>query len=177
MRWRDRLDGLDGVLDDLEQQAEGLALAARDAEVAEQSRAEYATVDLSSRLHGSLGRPLVLAVRGVGRLEGVLAGAGAGWLLMDTGVQECLVAMAALVSVRGSADRAVPDAVRPLTARLGLGSALRRLAEEQGEVLLHRVDGTVARGVLGRVGADFFELWEREAELVPFAAVAAVRRG
>src|SRR5438128_2529587 len=62
MRWRDRLWD---VLDDLEQQAEGLALAARDAEVAEQSRAEYARVDLSARLHGSLGRRLTLGVRGV----------------------------------------------------------------------------------------------------------------
>ena len=61
MRWDEHLDGL---LDDLEQQAEGLALAERDALVAEQRRAEYAAVDLSGRLHASVGDALRLDVRG-----------------------------------------------------------------------------------------------------------------
>src|SRR3954467_11948586 len=98
MRWRDRLGD---VLDDLELQAEGLALAARDAEVAEQSRAEYASVDLPSRLHGSPGARLFVTVRGIGSLEGVLGGVGAGWLLVDTGTQECVVRLAAVLSLRG----------------------------------------------------------------------------
>jgi hypothetical protein len=172
MRWRDRLGD---VLDDLEQQAEGLALAARDAEVAEQSRAEYARVDLAARLHGSLGRQLRLGVVGVAALEGILSGVGAGWLLVDVGPAEWLVPASAVLWLRGLADRGVPAEARPLTTRLGLASALRRLAEAQGEVLLHRADGTLARGTLARVGADFVELRVRDTEVVPFAALAAVR--
>ena len=172
MRWRDRLWD---VLDDLEQQAEGLALAARDVEVAEQSRAEYARVDLSARLHGSLGRRLALGVRGVDGLDGVLSGVGAGWVLVDVGAADWVVPLDAVVSLRGLADRGVPVEARPVTARLGLASALRRVAEERAEVLLHRVDGSLDRGVLTRVGADFVELRARETEVVPFAALAAVR--
>jgi hypothetical protein len=172
MRWRDRLGD---VLDDLEQQAEGLALAARDVEVAEQSRAEYAHVDLSARLHGSLGRRLRLAVRGVAPLEGALSGVGVGWVLLDMGAAEWVVPLAAVVSWRGLADRGVPAETRPITARLGLASALRRVAEERDEVLLHCVDGSLTRGVVTRVGADFVELRVRDTEVVPFAALAAVR--
>ena len=65
MRWEYQLGDL---FDDLEQQAEGLALTERDALVAEQSRAEYAQVDLTARLHASRGTRLVLQVSGVGRL-------------------------------------------------------------------------------------------------------------
>jgi hypothetical protein len=172
MRWRDRLWD---VLDDLEQQAEGLALTARDAEVAEQSRAEYARVDLSARLHGSLGRRLSIGVRGVAALDGVLSGVGAGWVLVDVGAAEWVVPLAGIVSLRGMAERGVPVEARPITARLGLSSALRRVAEERAEVLLHRVDGSLDRGVLTRVGADFVELRVRDTEVVPFSALAAVR--
>src|SRR4051794_10210086 len=61
MRWEERL--LD-LFDDLEQQAEGLALIGRDAEVAELSRAEYAQVDLADRLHASEGRSVRFGVNG-----------------------------------------------------------------------------------------------------------------
>ena len=59
MRWEERL--LD-LFDDLEQQADGIALAERDALVAEQSRAEYAAVTLADRLHASVGTRLLLDV-------------------------------------------------------------------------------------------------------------------
>src|SRR4051812_50200772 len=110
MRWRDRLGD---VLDDLEQQAEGLALAARDAEVAEQSRAEYARVDLAARLHGSLGRQLRLGVAGVAALEGILSGVGAGWLLVDVGPAEWLRPRGAAPLPRGRAGPGGPPAGPP----------------------------------------------------------------
>ena len=69
MRWEERL--LD-LFDDLEQQAEGLALAERDALVAEQSRSEYAAVALADRLHASVGTRLLLDVGGFGALDGRL---------------------------------------------------------------------------------------------------------
>jgi hypothetical protein len=179
MRWDDRLGE---VFEDLEQQAEGLALAQRDAEVAELVRAEYAQVDLVTRLHGSLGRRLQVAVPGVGVVDGVLSRAGADWFLVDAGSCEWLVRPAATGHLRGLAQRAVPVVSRPVTARLGLGSALRSLAQERADVVLHRVDGSATRGVMVRVGADFVDLRSGEGpagyvETVPFGALAAVRTG
>jgi len=180
MRWDERLGGL---FDDLEQQADGLALTQRDAEVAELARAEYAQVDLEARLHASTGRWLVLDVEGPGVLEGTLSRVGAGWCLLGSGAQEWLVRLAATLSLRGLADRGVPARVRPVTARLGVASALRRVGDERAEVVLHRLDGTALRGRLVRVGVDFVDLGtggEAPAEpgavlAVPFHAIAALR--
>lgn len=183
--WEQRLLG---VFDDLEQQAEGLALAERDARVAELARAEYAELDLLSRLHGAVGRELHLVVRGVGRVHGGVLRVGADWVLLDDGHHEWLVRLAALEEVRGLPTRAVAEAARPLTARLGLGSVLRSLAQDAVPVQLHRLGGEVLAARLRRVGADFVELETGTAgpgegsaggegvAVVPWDAVAAVRR-
>ena len=176
MRWDERLGGL---FEELEQQAEGLALAERDAEVAEQSRAEYAQVDLAGRALASIGRRLLVGVAGVGVLDATLSRAGAGWWLLDDGGQEWIVAAASICSVRGLSSRAVAAEVRPVTGRLGLASALREVADARAEAVLHGRDGSVVRGVLERVGADFVEVrvGEERGHLLtlPFAALAAVR--
>jgi hypothetical protein len=179
MRWDERLEHL---FDDLEQQAEGLVLADRDAEVAEQSRAEYAQVDLAGRLHASAGRLLTVAVTGVGTVEARLARAGEGWCLLDVGRQEWIVPLPAIGSVRGLADRAEPPEVRPVTSRLGLSSALRGVADSRASAVLHGRDGSLTRGVLDRVGADFVEVRVGEGLAgyrlaVPFGALAAVCSG
>ncbi|MGZ6803539.1 MAG: hypothetical protein ACXVFU_10830 [Nocardioidaceae bacterium] len=183
MRWEERLLA---VFDDLEQQAEGLALAERDAAVAELAAAEYAHVDLASRLHGSVGLPLTLDVTGHGAVAGVLARAGADWLLVEdpAGRGEWLVRLAAVTEVRGASPAARSVEARGPGARLGLGSALRGLAEERAEVRLARLDGSRLAGYVGRVGADFLELREPRpdraqaegARLVPFAALAVLAR-
>jgi hypothetical protein len=180
MGWDERLGEL---FDDLEQQADGLALSQRDAEVAELARAEYAQVDLEARLHASLGRWLLLDVQGAGMLEGTLSRVGAGWCLLAREGQEWLVRLAATLSLRGLAERGAPARARPVTARLGLGSALRRVAEDRVDVVLQRVDGTVLRGRLVRVGVDFMDLAAGGEAVgspapvlaVPFQAVAALR--
>ncbi|HYO41409.1 MAG TPA: hypothetical protein VER39_17330 [Nocardioidaceae bacterium] len=177
MRWDDHLTG---VFEDLEQQAEGLALAERDAEVAELLRAEYAAVDCAARLQGSLRQSLVLRVSGVGSLQAVLSRVGAGWCLLDAGSTEWVVRLAAVASLRGLAERAVPEQARPILSRLGLASALRGVAEARVEAVVHCIDGSATRGILLRVGADHIDLVTGEAgsglvETVPFAALAAVR--
>lgn len=179
MRWDERLAGL---FDDLEQQAEGLALADRDVEVAEALRAEYSQVDLASRLLASLATPLSLTVEGIGAVDGVLRRAGDGWCLLDARPQEWVVRLGAVTALRGLADRGLVATARPLTARLGLASVLRGVAEARCETVLHRVDGSTLRGGLARVGADFVEVVElgeaRDAarvDVVPFEALAAVR--
>lgn len=183
MHWEGRLLAL---FEDLEQQAEGLALSARDAEVAELGRAEYAQVDLASRLHGSVGTRVDLAVTGVGRLGAVLARVGADWCLADDGTHEWLLRLAALTRVGGLGEQAVDARHRALGARLGFGSALRGVADAGLPVLVHLLDGGTVRGAVRRVGADFVEVrggevgtpWGDRGRLdaVAFDAVAAVRR-
>lgn len=193
MSWEQRL--LD-LFEDLEQQAEGAALVARDAEVAELARAEYAEVDLASRCHASVGHLVELTTAQQVVVRGRLARAGEGWCLVaaqssaqsstQSSTQssrsaadgdEWLVAFSAVVSWRGLAAGAQPEGVRPITARLRLGSVLRPLGEDHASVVLVRSDGVQRRGEVGRVGKDFLELvTDVGVELVPFGAVAAVRR-
>jgi hypothetical protein len=172
------------LFEDLEQQAEGAALVARDAEVADLARAEYAEVDLASRCHASEGHQVELTTAQQLVLRGRLVRAGRGWCLLAAGSppgpgggEEWLVAQAAVVSWRGLSANARPESVRPVTARLGLGSALRPLAEDRAHVVLVRSDATQHRGEVRRVGKDFLELvTDLGVELVPFDAVAAIRR-
>ncbi len=168
------------LFDDLEQQAEGLALANRDADVAELARAEYAEVDLESRLHASLDQDVELQVRGAGALRGRLARVGTGWcLLATTGAPggETVVLTGTVLGARGLAAGARPEPLRGVASQLGIGSVLRRLAEHGSRVTVVRGDGERRSGVLARVGADFLELAdEGRLELVPFGALVAVRR-
>jgi hypothetical protein len=167
------------LFDDLEQQAEGLALAHRDADVAELARAEYAEVDLESRLHASLDQDVELQVRAAGPLRGRLARVGNGWCLLasvDGHRRETVVVTSAVLGARGLAAGARPEPLRGVASRLGIGSVLRRLAEHGARVTVVRGDGELRSGVLARVGADFLELAdEGRLELVPFGALVAVR--
>ena len=74
--------------------------------------------------------------------------------------------------------RSVPEmAWSPLT-RLGLASALRRIAEAGEWCLLHLRDGSRHEGTLRRVGHDFCELAEGEERrivLVAFDGLAAAQ--
>jgi hypothetical protein len=177
MRWEEML--LD-LFEDLEQQAEGLQLLERDAEVADRIRGEYAVhVDLASRLHASVGAVLRLVVDEVGTLQGRLVSAGDGWALIADDVgHEWLVRLAAVVQLAGVSARSVGEAARPVTTRLGLASALRRLSGTQ-EVLVHLRGGPALRGRLARVGADFVEIDTEDRRegvvLVPFERLTAVR--
>ena len=179
MRWEEHLFA---VFDDLEQQAEGLALVERDTEVAELARAGYAEVDLVARLHASVGADVGVDLAGCDAVRGRLCRVGADWFLLAAGPLEWIVRLPAVMSVRGLSERALGPEARGLGARLGLGSALRGVAEGRHEVVLHRIDGRRVEGVLARVGADFVELSVRAEQAapvtaaVPFGAVAAVCR-
>ena len=173
MDWDERLFS---VLDDLEQQAEALYEAERDAELADRSRAEYGAVTLASRLMASVDDEIVLGVLGVGPVSGALRRVGQGWLLLQGAAGDWVVPLPAVVTVRGASARSVPVvAWSPLT-RLGLGSALRRLADAGEPCLVHLVDATRWEARLLRVGGDFVELEAgRRVTLVAFDALAAVQ--
>jgi hypothetical protein len=186
MRWEDQVAEL---LEDLEQQAEGLHLTERDLEVADRGRAEYAQVRFGDRLHASVQATVRFTVTGAGHVEGTLSRVGADWCLLhadDTGA-EWIVRTAAIRFARGLSDRAIVEPARPALARLGLGSVLRGVADARETVVVHHLDGAHTRGGVARVGADFLELLPEVTEqpspqgqiaphLLPFAGIAAVRR-
>jgi hypothetical protein len=168
--------GLAAFLDDLEQQAQGAWAGEREQEVAERARAEYARVGLAGRLMAGLGTPVALQVTGVGGLAGGLVRVADGWLLLAAGGAEWLVLIDAVETVRGLPARAVPVEAWPVTARLGVGSALRAMAGDRCVVRLRA--GGQLDGRVGRAGADFVELQTEAGTvvLIALAAVAAVRR-
>lgn len=184
--WPDASGGgsLDDVFEDLEQQAAGLHLAERDAELADRAHGEYARVTLESRVHASCGRSVRVELLGGAGVEGVLEQAGDGWFRVTavTG-QEWVVRLDAVTVAAGLSSRSTAEEVRPATARLGLRSALRRLSEEGDPVVVVRLDGRSDLVRVRRVGADFLEGHRVAAEaglqgdpvLMPFAAVAAFR--
>lgn len=187
-------DPIAGLLEELEQQAEALHLAERDAEVADRASAEYAAVTLAARLHASPGLTVRLGVVGVGAVHGEVRRVGPEWLGLRGGrgatlegpVQDWFVRLAAVRSVRGASSQAVGEPARPVTARLGIGSVLRGLARDRTPVVVHQIDGSSSAGRVRRVGADFVELVPAEpgragpateppTELVSLRWVAAIR--
>ena len=174
MSWEEQLFS---VLDDLEQQAEALYDAERDLEVADRSRSEYAQVTLASRLMASVDAELVVEVRGVGRIAGNLQRVGTGWCLLHGARQDWILRMEAITVVHGASARSVPEVAWSPVTRLGLGSALRRLAEAGERCLVQLVDGGRHEVVLTRVGQDFLEATTDGGRpvLVAFSGLAAVQ--
>lgn len=174
MGWEEELFA---VLDELEDQAAALYAAELELEVADRSRAEYQQVRLAGRLMATTGSPVSLGVAGVGSVEGRLARVTASWCLVESPACDWVVPLDAVASVVGASARAVPEVAWPAVARLGLASALRRLAEEQERCLLHRRDGARHDGVPRRVGGDFVEVHEGldRLTLVAYAHLGAVQ--
>ena len=150
-------EGLFDLLDDLEGQAEALYAAERDAELVDRSRAEYASVSLASRLMASIGRQVVLEVTGSGGIRGELRRVGSGWCLVTGATGDWLVCVDAVASFEGASDRAVPEVAWSAVSRLGLGSALRRLADDATRCLVVTRAGDRHEVELVRVGKDFVE--------------------
>lgn len=171
-------DDVFAVLEDLEGQATAAFADERDAELADRSRAEYSAVTLTGRLMASAGQQVEIDVRGVGRVRGTLARVARTWCLVGGHSQEWFLPRQAIVAVAGASPRAVPDvAWTPLSA-LGLGSALRRIADAQERCLVHTLDGERFDVVIRRVGADFVEAvtGEERVLLLVLDTVAAVQR-
>ena len=170
------------LFDHLEARADGLAQERREEDVADLARAEYADVGLAERLHGSVGRTVVLEVAGGTRLRGRLERVGRGCAAVRPAEKAVLhlVNLDHVLTVATDSARAVASSTMPVTSRLGLASAVRHLTEEVDVVVVRLVDGRTVSGQVVRVGADFLEvLREKEAAegalvLVPFAAVVTL---
>jgi hypothetical protein len=174
MSWEEQLFSF---FDDLEQQAEALYDSERDVDLADRSRAEYHHVTLASRLMASVEREVVLEVGGVGPVRGAVQRVGQSWCLLHGSGQDWVVPLAAVMLVRGASERSVPEVAWSPVARLGLGSALRRLADSREPCLVRLLDGSRHEVVLARVGQDFVEASgvDDRPLLFPFASLAAVQ--
>jgi hypothetical protein len=174
MDWDERLFAF---LDDLEQQAQALYDADRASELADRSRSEYAAVSLVSRLMASMGREVTLDLTGVGPVTGRLQRVGPDWCLVHGAAQDWVVRLSAVTGVEGVSERSMPEVAWSPVSRLGLGSALRRLADAGAACRLHGVDGSIRDARLVRVGSDFVEAVAGEGRVVLLAtdALAAVQ--
>ncbi len=168
------------VFDDLEQQATGLHLAERDAEVADLTLAEYSQVTLGSRLHASIGRELRVRLVGGRQVSGRLAGLGEDWILLVDRTGEWIVRVAGIVALVGLSGRSDSEEGWSVVDRLSLASVLRRLCESDKCCLVHFTDDQQVEGRVARVGRDFFELCvgtgpDRSVHVVPVATVSALQ--
>ena len=99
------------------------------------------------------------------------------WCLLGAAGQDWIVRLPAVIALRGLPSHSVAEEAWPVTARLGLGSALRRLADGRDECRLRLRDGTAYDARLGRVGADFVEAFtgdHAEPVVLAITALAAV---
>ena len=183
MRW-------DELFGDLEVAADDLAQRDRDAEIAERTRIELASLTLLDRLHAGVGQEVSLDVLGAGMLTGRLTRVGPLWLLLDVDTRHgWVVALSALTGVQGLTPAAIPAGAGRGAVGATWSSAFRTLSRDREVVLVRRVDGTAVRGVPARVGHDFVEMWWRDDEgstdsgqrrpprltVIPYPALAAVQ--
>ncbi len=187
MRW-------DGLFADLEAQVEALDHAERAAEVETRTRGEIGRLGLLDRLRAAVDTQLRIRLGGGLTVLGTVRQVGPDWLLVDEGAgREVVIVSATLLSVSGLGRvSAVPGSAGVVQARLGLRTALRGIARDRLPVRIHLATGgpevAVIDATIDRVGADFIEVAThsagevrrrsdvRQIELVPIAALAAVRR-
>jgi hypothetical protein len=174
---------------DLEAQAEELANAELQAEVADRTRREIGLLHLVDRLRETEGHPLGVTVAGAGTVHGRLLDAGVDWLLLEeAGGREVLIPLASVQAVTGVGSRTgVPGGEGEVARRLDLRWALRGLARDRAGVAMVLRDGSTVSGTLDRVGADHVDFAEhpsgearraaavRQVRLVALPAIALLR--
>ena len=173
MRW-------DKLFADLEAEAVGLRQREQDLEIAERTRLELSRIPMSARLAGGLGAAVELRADAVGLVRGRIERVTSRWLLLGADSVQWVISVDALLGIRGLPMQARGPGPGAVESRLGWGSAWRVLAQDRAELHVVRRDGSSLDAVAERVGEDFVELAvsssdRRMRELVPFAAVVAVR--
>lgn len=161
---------------DLEGQLAAERAANFQADVAEMTRAERASVELASRVIAQKGADVVLALVTGDTVRGAVADAAAQWVLLAQGGRQVLVPRHAIAAVHGLGVRS--RAATEVERRLSLGHALRALSRDRARVVI-RTRGPELSGVVGAVGADYVDIGtgEEAAVSVPFEAIVTVRQG
>lgn len=164
-------------LDDLEAEAESLAHRERVGDLSDRGHSEYHEVPLVARLMATRGHELSMEVRGVGPVQGELTRVGPDWCAVERSNVRWVIGLDAVTVVRGASARAVPLVAWGPADRLGLRSALRRLADSGQACTVHLRDGVRVEAGVRRVGADFVELLTPSGEPLLLASrhLAALR--
>src|SRR6476661_4720703 len=163
MRW-------DALFADLAAQWDAESRRELDAEVADRTRRERATVGLYERLASAGADPVTVSLRTGVTMRGRVADVGDGWLLLAAPVDgpvgpssaPVLIPFGAVMAVTGLSARVGGDAPG---RRFGLGYALRGVSRDRSVVLLTDLAGAVVSGTIDAVGRDVLELSEHAADL------------
>ena len=180
MRW-------DGLFADLEAQLAHGQWQDTEAEAAELTRGERASITLAERLRGVLGGELQLQLVGGDRVQLTVSAVGESWVGGHDHAGGLLVPLAAVQAVDASLVVAAPDS-SPGRRRLGIGSAYRVLSRVRAGVEVRGRDGqSLGDGTIDRVGHAHVDLAVhpradsrrprrvRSRRALPFAAVGPVR--
>jgi hypothetical protein len=178
MRWA-------ALFEDLEAQAEVLALAERAAEVDERARVEIGRLALADRVAAACGHRVRVRCGRELSLDGSIRAGGADWMLIeDVTGREAIVPLAAVRTIAGLPRFAATD--ERVAFRLSVRHVLRAVARDRRGVHVHLVDGSAVSGTLDRVTADHLDVAVhaageqrrasavRDMMVVPLSAVAAV---
>lgn len=173
---------------DLEAQAAAQEISERGAEVDERARHEIGNLTFGSRLRAAVGEQVAVRLAGGLSIRGRIVEAGPDWtLLQEEQPREAVVANAHIIEVRGL-PRYADVRMGVVESRLGIRNVLRAIARDRSAVRIHLANNGALDATLDRVGADFLEVaahpvgeprrrgYVRGVELVPLAAVVAVRR-
>ena len=169
---------VNALLEDLEQQALGLHLLARDQELAEREQAEYAQVSLRGRWHGAVGAQVQVGLSTGQRLRGTVQRSGADWVLLaDALGAELLVPHHGVLTVAGLPNRAIADEALGVLQKLSWRSIVRGLISQHATCSVTVLDQSLHVGRFTKAGADFVEFAAQGSDVVvmPWRAVALVR--
>jgi hypothetical protein len=180
VRWQRLFADLEGQLEEAER-------LEWEAEIVDRTQREQALVRLGDRVRAATGCLVEVRLAGAGVVVGEVSAVGADWLVLSgAGHLETLAAFGALLSVAGLPERGVAKE-SAVTARLGLGYAIRAMMRERTELVAVLVDGQRVGGTVGCVGSDYFDIVARsEGELaarngrvrtsIEFGGLAALMR-
>lgn len=154
MRW-------DSLFSDLEAQFSDTRALQAESEITERARIELAGIELADRLRGARGAEIKIVLVDGRVIRGRLSLVGSEWLVLAEGARQWLLPYSSVVSYQGLGRVAVKPESR-IQQTLGIASALRALAKDRTEVVVHLKvssgDGYKLQGVMDRVGRDSFDL-------------------
>lgn len=172
------------LFDDLETQWAAQERLELDAEVADRTRRERATIALDERLVGQAEEAVTMHLVAGPPVTGRVDDVGDGWVLLAPAERlRVLLPLVAVVGVVGLAARPT-DAAR--ARRFGLGYALRGLSRDRVPVTILDRSGGRIEGTIDGVGADACDVSEhaldearragavRARRVVPFGAIVSV---
>lgn len=162
-------DRIDALLADVEAMHSSQEAHARRGELSDEVAAHAAQRTLIERMRGAIGQPVQVAVA-AREVSGTAVFLGDG-IFVIAGIEVSLVAIDSIREIRTRSRRHRYEA-GPME-RLGMASALRRLAADHEEISLELAGGGgTVRGRSDLVAADYIEISGR---IIPHRSIALVQ--